>query len=1223
MRILHVRFKNLNSLAGEWAIDFTAPAYYADGIFAITGPTGAGKTTILDAVCLALYGRTPRLNKVTKSVNEIMSRQTGECFAEVTFETSKGRFRSFWGQHRARRKPDGELQPPKHEIADADTGRVIESKLREVTAHVETVTGMDYDRFTRSMLLAQGGFAVFLQAPPDERAPILEQITGTEIYSRISMQIHLRRTAEQKELESLQAALDGMTFLSPEEEQVLKDRLQERADQEMGLSRRCDDLRKAIAWLAGISDLEREHADLDTQAQDFNKRQQDFAPELKRLDRARQALVVAGDVAGLAGMRAQQEAETRALQADRQKLPGIEDRLAGARAAQQAAVEKLHQSRETRTREAAVIKRVREMDVKLAETRKRRAAADDAVSQTARECEAYRHQIETEEVTLAELRVQCREIDDYLSRNAADGGLVTDILVIGNMFERLRETEKKHRDMITARQLAERENNNATAAYQKRSAMLEKKQAALSAKEADRRVLSEQIRILLKDRSPGDWRRELDALKDRRRLLDQTAQTLTRMDTMHRELGELTSRHASLSLERVQIRAAIKSEAETRRALETEVRHLTSRVTLLSRIRDLEAQRAHLEDGKPCPLCGATDHPFAAGNVPEMTDAQTAWTKAREAVKKVAERLVGLQIRQAETDKDIEQNEQDRKRHTARLAADEKQCAEALAELKLDVTSENRFKTVTAASDALRDEIAAYQSTIASVEKASKKESVAIKALEKTQQAYANAEKAQQAARHRQATAVRDLERLTRESGTLEEEAARAAQAALAGVGAYGITELVVDDLDDVLEQLTQRRNDWQACEKKKAVNEKLAARLTASVAEKKALLMKAESDCQVKRQALETTKNEVDTQDKDRRDLYGEENPDDAEKRLDAAVASADKALVAARETCSRIEKDLGGLEATIASLTQSTRARQTALAQQEEQLRKRLARAGFRDEPDYTAARLPEKERHRLEKTANALDREKTELHTRQTDNRDRLTRERGKKITEKPIETLEQETTACENSLKTLQQETGAITRQLAENKQMRDKHAAGAQKIAARKKECDRWDALHELIGSADGKKYRNFAQGLTFEMMVAHANRQLMKMTDRYLLVRDGANPLELHVIDNYQAGEIRTTKNLSGGESFIVSLALALGLSGMASRNVRVDSLFLDEGFGTLDEDALETALETLSGLQQDGKLIGVISHLPALKDRIATRIQVAPKTGGRSILTGPGCQRI
>ncbi|MBF0341745.1 MAG: chromosome segregation protein SMC, partial [Magnetococcales bacterium] len=162
--------------------------------------------------------------------------------------------------------------------------------------------------------------------------------------------------------------------------------------------------------------------------------------------------------------------------------------------------------------------------------------------------------------------------------------------------------------------------------------------------------------------------------------------------------------------------------------------------------------------------------------------------------------------------------------------------------------------------------------------------------------------------------------------------------------------------------------------------------------------------------------------------------------------------------------------------------------------------------------------------------------------------------------------------------------------------------------------------HELIGSVDGKRYREFVQGLTFERVLALANRQLLQMTDRYGLIPDRGQPLNILLVDDYQAGEIRSARNLSGGETFLVSLALALGLAGMASRKVRVDSLFLDEGFGTLDEDALEIALDTLAGLRRDGKLIGVISHVPALRERIRARIRVTPRTHGRSVLSGPGC---
>lgn len=159
MRIESVRFQNLNSLQGSWSINFTHPTYSQEGIFTITGPTGAGKSTILDAICLALYGRTPRLETISTSTNDIMSRLTGECFAEVTFKTTQGRYRAHWSQRRARGKADGALQSAKHEIADVDSGKVLASRLRETKDVIEELTGMDFDRFTRSMLLAQGDFA--------------------------------------------------------------------------------------------------------------------------------------------------------------------------------------------------------------------------------------------------------------------------------------------------------------------------------------------------------------------------------------------------------------------------------------------------------------------------------------------------------------------------------------------------------------------------------------------------------------------------------------------------------------------------------------------------------------------------------------------------------------------------------------------------------------------------------------------------------------------------------------------------------------------------------------------------------------------------------------------------------------------------------------------------------------------------------------------------------
>lgn len=297
MRILKIRFANLNSLTGNWEIDLTDPVFLSNGIFAITGPTGAGKSTILDAICLALYGRTPRLNRITKSSNEIMSRQKGECFAEITFETSNGVFRCHWSQHRARKKPDGELQAPKHEITDAVTGKIIETRLRDISGHIESITGMDFDQFTRSMLLAQGGFAAFLQADSDQRAPILEQITGTDIYSRISVRVHEICSSEQKKLNLLESELSGLQLISEEDETSLQLSLKQKHKEEISVSEQIKIKNDAIQWLNTLSNLEKDLEYFKKEKLDHDKQLELFKPEQEKLELAHKALEISGEFA--------------------------------------------------------------------------------------------------------------------------------------------------------------------------------------------------------------------------------------------------------------------------------------------------------------------------------------------------------------------------------------------------------------------------------------------------------------------------------------------------------------------------------------------------------------------------------------------------------------------------------------------------------------------------------------------------------------------------------------------------------------------------------------------------------------------------------------------------------------------------------------------------------------------------------------------------------------
>lgn len=1223
MRIQNIRFQNLNSLTGVWEIDLTRPDFVSAGIFAITGPTGAGKTTILDAICLALYGRTPRLKTLSDSENEIMSRQTGECMAEVVFQIASGRrYRCHWSQRRARKSPEGRLQAARHEIADADSGQIICAQKRDMARVVTEITGLDFDRFTRSMMLAQGGFSAFLDASADSRAPILESITGTEKYSRISMLVHERHRQEKLLLEDMRKELAGKPLLPVDEEEALRQQLSRLEDQSRQSKIRLQQLQQALQWLQGLDTARGQLAQIEAEEEKLVLKEQAFRPQALRLEQAQRAARLEGSYSALLQLRHQQNLLTEQRQNHATELPRLQEKLQEARHKQDECARQLEQAKAEQARQTPLLHQVRALDIQLESSEKEVRRVLLEVRQQEQALASLKARRDSRRQALDDILRQQASVESWLDKHAADAGLVEQLSGIEAGIQRVHDLEQKQqqRDMALRQISQQLEKSNARLAERLRHQ--EVAAAELAQVENRRQQLVEEKEKLLEGRSLLQWQEEYNGIQKKILLLQAVEKSLKDVFLYHAELQRWRQQLQQWQEQREQSKGLLEQQQALRDALEISLASLERERMLALRIASLEQHRASLEEGHACPLCGSLEHPYllqglpASDNWQQVEDVRRRFAMTDQQCAALRERLTGLEqnlLVGMENARSLQDKLQGSQEYLAQLT--EKAGLPSL----LREPPESAATFVREQQERLTELLRQLYQRISAAGKLEETCRMLESNVPRMQEQKTMLDQAVEQFKHELALATAEQQRMRQELAQLRQEGEQGRQALDTMLAAYGLG-IAGGELLHISSALKTRRTEW---ERQTAALSRLAA------SRQELELAASQHDQEVKSQQAHLESQQREAREREgqwkklheqRLALFAEKDVQEVEADLAQAVTRDEQRLADQTAAVSRMsdvvtmtESAIREKDALLASIAEQTVHAGQAFAQG-------LQQEAFTDERSFLQACLPAEEREGLERLSQELHEVRMELAGRSRAAREHLATETAKALTTKNREELGQELATLEHQQAALQQEQGSCLQRLADNERVRQEQRLLVERIEQQERVFEQWSALQELIGSADGKKFRNIVQQMNLELMVAHANRQLVKMTDRYVL-EVGNGPLELNIRDNYQAGELRSTKNLSGGESFLVSLALALGLSQMASRTTRVDSLFLDEGFGTLDEDALDTALSTLASLQQRGKLIGIISHVQGLKERVPTQIEVLPVGGGRSRIFGPGCQ--
>ncbi|WP_139959311.1 AAA family ATPase [Flavicella sediminum] len=1212
MKILKVELQNINSLKSDTpiVIDFENEVFKDVGLYAITGSTGAGKTTILDAITIALYHNVPRFNGTKGTLLDVVSHSAHDAFSRVTFENDAVVYEVFWGI-RVADASGKKYKNAKEEVSlkNLTTGAILATQKRALISEVVNVTQLDYHQFLRSVMLAQGEFASFLSAKGPEKGKLLEQITGEEIYKKIGQGILDRKSNEDTKLRDIQSKINSDDILSEEAKIALHQK-----DKELDLQIKVTEkeiiaARLVESWYQKFQDIINDAEKLETETQELAVFIEKHKEELQGLDLNEKAAPFKDLLQNLNRTEKEFLEKSKEIERLEKQLQELTPKI-----------EKL--SLQTQKDSEALNKVDQEFDTWLPKFDKINNLDNtlkselDTLKKTESESLSINKNIENFNTEKQHLN---KEIEEFTSKIKVDEAYLTEHKFLKNVeleisdwaieMASLKEKKVALKEATTFVDLKNKEIDKTKKRLKDGNELLNVEVEKL--KKTEKELVAINLQLA---------KNKVEDLLASQTKLSETEAKWKQLQNYSEQVLKIKKEESDLLAKQKRDTEELETSKKQIKDLKDKIEQQEKTVTDAEKILELEksiakyeADRKNLTKGIPCGLCGSKEHPFAE-------DLKSAGvSKSEQEFQQRKEKLNALILSKTEWDKkevalntsiksftqQIENIHEEVKElaskanqlhatcdiyNTASIASELKKTQEQLTKLETQLHTSQQLQKE---KDKLSNDFTFQNNAIRKIE-------IGITSLlEKNKNTATEISDKQKTIRNLETSCTALETSLTNKLAKFNyplpstEESSQFISELKTLIAIFTKTQ---KNLDQLLSHLKVTKTKLENNKEKlsaelKAQNTTLeylkatSAKITELKIDRNAILPLAIS-VETKRESLQKAKTSFTKQ--------LEQSKLALQQDLDLQTQNNTLKVKNTKEQVD-LKEHLTSLETKFVT---------------------QLKSSDFENKEAIEKALLTEEDLKNFTKNKELIKEKQVRLKTH---------KEANLKATENLNKVKNFETTEVEN--KTLLQELshkhrhfltekGKIVQAFTKDEEIKNRNKETYQKIAAQTEICLVWKELFKLIGNSKDA-FNVYVQRLTLKHLLDLANVHLYQLNKRYSLKMEEAykpkEELNFNLIDHYQTDQARLVDTSSGGEKFIISLALALGLSDLASKNVKIDSLFIDEGFGTLDSNTLETVISTLETLQSQGKMIGIISHVENLKERIPTQIKITKKSNGVS----------